>query len=599
MIIWTVAGIVVGIVALLSLGWAYLAMLKSLFPEKVRTSEVYDVTTPDLWKIRVCRYRKGRNQSEPVLLVHGCGSNQHNLATPAGACLADYLAEKGYDVWAVDLRGCRSSEAPFERFREDATIDDQMQYDLPAVIKFIRHKTSYNKVHYVGHSLGGMLLYAHCIAQGADHIASAATLGSPPGFHGVRWRKPRTALWLARTFPLLAGDLLRGYIPFGILLRIPLRVMPMNMRNRHPKVGVSALYAMADDPLPKVVDELFFMIEKKQWTMQKGALKVGERLNTLQVPLLAIYGARDPLVPIAEAEKFFERLPHDDKKLIILAKTQGASEDYGHVDLAFGKKGASEVYEPIAKWFAAHPIGESVPKAELEEAPDETYRKPLEAGERADILSGESFAHITSDPDESDEDAPSNDEEDVSFETPAIFEEVERSEESPARKQALSSLAPASELLGRFDEAGAEELEEAGPDTPTLSESPGLEAMAPAPNPKSKKALTRKKATSGKAPAKKKSAAKKKPAAKKKTSSAASSTKTAAATKKKASAKKKAASPKKPTAKKATAKKSAAKKTASPKAANQKASTKPDEPSKATRSAIQSASENLNKLLDD
>lgn len=598
MIIWTVAGIVVGVVALLSLGWAYLAFLKSLFPEKLRTSEVHTVTTPDLWKIRLCRYRKGRNQSEPVLLVHGCGSNQHNLATPEGACLADYLAEKGYDVWAVDLRGCRSSEAPFERFREDATIDDQLQYDLPAVIKYIRHKTGYNQIHYVGHSLGGMLLYAYCIAYGADHIASAATLGSPVGFQELRWRKPRAALWMARKFPLLAGDLLRGYIPFGLLLRIPLRIMPMNMSNRHPKAGVSALYAMADDPLPKVVDELFFMMEKKQWTMQKGALEVGERLNTLQAPLLAIYGVRDPFVTLAEAEKFFDNLPHDDKQLLILGKTQGASEDYGHVDLAFGKKGASEVYEPIAKWFAAHSIHETVPKAELEEAPDEAYRKPLAAGERADILSGESFAHITSDPDPDDA-ADQALEEDVSFETPAIFEEVEASDESPARKQALSSLAPASELLGRFEEVTADDEEAEGPDTPALSESSGLESMAPAPPEKPKKPTAKKKSSSAKTSVKKKATAKKKPTAKKAASGEGAPPAKPAA-KKKEAVKKKSAPSKKPATKKPASKKTApAKKAAPKKAASKKATPKPEEPSKATRKAIQSASENLSKLLDD
>src|SRR5688572_24201457 len=104
----------------------YWTWLQSLYPEKLSTDEVFTVTTSDLWKLRVCRYRRGRSLGEPILLVHGSGANHHNFTCPEGGSLIDYLVEKGYDCWAVDLRGCRSSQPPFGFHWTQAAMDDML-----------------------------------------------------------------------------------------------------------------------------------------------------------------------------------------------------------------------------------------------------------------------------------------------------------------------------------------------------------------------------------------------------------------------------------------------------------------------------------------
>ena len=139
----------------------YLLLLPRLYPEMMRTNEVFYVRTRDLWLLRVCRYRKDATPGEPVLLVHGMGANQNNFTYPPGGCLVDYLCAKGYDCWTLDLRGSRSSTAPFKHSRNDVRMEDFFMEDLPAVIQYVLKTTSYPKVHWMSHSMGGMLLYAY------------------------------------------------------------------------------------------------------------------------------------------------------------------------------------------------------------------------------------------------------------------------------------------------------------------------------------------------------------------------------------------------------------------------------------------------------
>ena len=120
-------GLLIGVAVVASvtaLVLIYGRVLALTFPEKLSTDEVYKLTTDDLWKLRVCRYRKGRTNGQPVLLVHGANVNQHTFTTPKGGNLVEFLVERGFDCWTVDLRGCRSSEAPFERHRNQITTDD-------------------------------------------------------------------------------------------------------------------------------------------------------------------------------------------------------------------------------------------------------------------------------------------------------------------------------------------------------------------------------------------------------------------------------------------------------------------------------------------
>lgn len=384
-------GVAVAAVLVAVLGM-YCSTLEDIYAEKVATDEAYLVTTRSIWKIRVCRFRKGRTNGQPVLLVHGANVNQHTFTSPPGRSLVDALVDRGFDCWTVDLRGCRSSVAPFERHRNQITIDDYLNDDLPTIIQFIQQETGYAKVHYCGQSLGGMLLYAYVLKYGAGDIASAVTLGSPLGFEGVKIRRSPLLIFLLSLAPPVFGGIARAMIPIVRALRIPFGLFPMNMHNLAKGLDSSHFYNMLEDPLPGVLKQLCTWVNTPGWKMDGGALDVQAGLKTLDVPLLAVYAPRDPFVPLEKAKEFFDALPSDDKRMLICSKEQGCKHDYNHCDLTFGEEGAREVYAPIARWFETHSIHERMPLEAAKIAAD--YQTPLDAEQRAGILSGESFAHL-------------------------------------------------------------------------------------------------------------------------------------------------------------------------------------------------------------
>lgn len=387
-VLWVLIAAAVVVVAAALVYWT---LLLSMYPETLRTNEIYTVITNDLWRLRVCRYRRGRTEGEPVLLVHGFMANHHNFTEPETGCIAAYLARKGYDCWAVDLRGTRSSTPPFEHNITEPVFDDFVYRDLPAVIMHIRKTTGYAKVHWVGHSMGGMLLYAYVQAHGDAHIASAVTLGAPIGFEGANIHIPDFLVRLVRLFPAFMSALQRGFVPIGFTFGIGQSIFPINLKNVHPDIRVEHLFNMLESAQPHVLEEMTFWTKTKTFRIREDGIDVLEGMKTMTTPLLAIFAGQDPFVSAEKAEKFINSLPYKDKATLVLSKERGAIEDYGHCDLAFSKEGEKEVFEPIVRWLEAHPITERIT---LFEGEDVGIRTPLKEDERADILSGASYANL-------------------------------------------------------------------------------------------------------------------------------------------------------------------------------------------------------------
>lgn len=348
--------IVVTIAALTAIGYGLPYVLR-----KPRAStDVHTVMCDDGWRIKLFRYRPKEDGGEPVLLAHGAFSNHHNWDTPPGSCLIDVLTEAGYDCWAIDFRGCRTAiPAPGKR-RGDAALDDYVMQDIPAALDYIRVRTGFARVHWVGHSMGGMLLYAYDCVHGPDWIASGTTLGSPPGFARFRMRRHAALLALGS----VARSLLEAYARLGLIVAYGLRLKqnyaPIHWQNLHPEISVARMIHLVDIMPARVAAELESWAIHNVWRMNKGTVDINAGLRHLRVPLFAIFAKTDPFVSADTAIEFFEGIPHRDKKMQFLSKEAGCVEDYNHVDLALSREGRREVFEPILDWIKSHPIDEMV-----------------------------------------------------------------------------------------------------------------------------------------------------------------------------------------------------------------------------------------------
>src|SRR5688572_25084897 len=92
-----------------------------------------------------------RRFEEPILLCHGLAANHRNLDLEPPYSIALYLAEAGFECFAVDWRGTgRSQGAPKGRRASDYCVDDHIQQDAPAFLQEVLRRTGAKKAFWVG-----------------------------------------------------------------------------------------------------------------------------------------------------------------------------------------------------------------------------------------------------------------------------------------------------------------------------------------------------------------------------------------------------------------------------------------------------------------
>lgn len=556
-VVWLVViAVAVAIAVLLLIVWGIWQALLLRYQEEPDAHEIHTIKTKDGWELKLFRYKPDRENSEPVFLCHGAFANHTNFTKPRGACLVDTLLESGFDCWLIDFRGTRSSEPPLGRKRTSVKMDDYLLHDIPAALAFIRQVTGHTHVHWIGHSLGGMLLYAHVLLHGNHTIASGTTLGSPIGFVGTRIPQHRLLLKLARSFPNIAGALMRTGGRLGRALRPGSSVFPVNWRNLHSKVRGRDFFNMIETPPSQMTQELSDWATKKEWRMNDGELNLVENFNRLDLPLFAIYGAADPFVSVETALEFVERVPNPHKQVMILSKEDGFVEDYNHVDLAFGKEGSVEVYEPIAAWLRENTLGDRKSREDVDREGKAFLARRVTLAQRTEAAAVAIAAEIpAAKPQAESGTAESVNDDRMAGATPepaAAIPPAQRVERVPIKSAAASRKAASGSKTTSAKKSSKPAAKKAAAKQTTAKKQAAKTKTTTA----AKKKTTAKKkptmTTTNKKVAAKKAATKKKTAAKKPTAKKAAAKKKAAP-KKKTTAKKPAAAKKKTTAKKAAA----------------------------------------------
>ncbi|MCX8064265.1 MAG: alpha/beta hydrolase [Candidatus Hydrogenedentes bacterium] len=338
------------ILLLLLVSYAFFIYYKvnenDIFPD-----EIYYVKTKDGWQIRLCRYTKDE-KGIPILFVHGFGSNQNNFTRPHRFSMVDYLKNKNHDCWTMEMRYCKSSIPPYNKCHEDATIDDVLVYDLPAVINFILQKTGHNSLYWIGHSLGGMLLYAYLVHFGNDgKIMAGTTLGAPLGFRNVKPNISPVLVSKVKKRLSFYIFLLKLIVPFLKTFKINNPFFPVNPKNIHRALSSWDLCKMVEPPSGNMLETLANWYINNNWEMLNGELKPMENIEMINIPLQLFFAQSDPFVNIQTAYDFFDKLPNPSKEMFLLGRAQGFQHDYNHCDLAFGECCEKEVFEPINLWI--------------------------------------------------------------------------------------------------------------------------------------------------------------------------------------------------------------------------------------------------------
>lgn len=320
--------------------------------------EIHHAPTQDGWDLALYRYlpRQPCPAREPIVLCHGMLTNRFNVDLDERTSLARYLRGRGFDVWVMELRGHGESRRAAEsaskaarrgRERFDWNVDDYILRDVPAVVGHVLRATGAARVHWFGHSLGGMLLYGACATGLAGSFRSAVLTDTPSTLGPLR-RRARAGLLYARLFPAVPPALVLPFL--GPVAWLVPWVMAPRYGLAHRRL-ITSLLANAIIPWgsSRVLLHLCEMLEAGRFRSLDGAIDYELGVERIEFPLMLIAAGKGRL-PEEAIRAALDAAPAREKTYLRFA-------GYTHSSLLVGPRAPEEIFPVIGNWFEAHSSG--------------------------------------------------------------------------------------------------------------------------------------------------------------------------------------------------------------------------------------------------
>lgn len=367
--------VLLGVLAALGLGASWLALARRRLHLRTEADAIHFVRAADGWRLALWRLRpRGEAKAVPVILCHGLWANRFNMDFGPGLSLARHLAEAGFDVFVLELRGSGFSRdpgpgGPTGRATRDYGFDTHVTLDAPAALAEVRRLTGADRVFWVGHSMGGMLGYVLAGGPEGAALAGLVAVGSPVSF-GDRGGLARRAARLLGPLAWLRTRPIQALLaPLSGWVSPPGGRLVVNPRNMDGPVIRRALFNLVGELSRGHAAQFGGWIRTGRFESRDGKVDYLARLSAATVPALLLAGAADALAPPPSVEAAYERLGSADKTFEVLGRETGCDVDYGHGDLLLGRAAPAEVYPRITGWLRTHLSAGKVPVRSSTEGP--------------------------------------------------------------------------------------------------------------------------------------------------------------------------------------------------------------------------------------
>lgn len=274
--------------------------------------------------------RLGPAEGQPALMLHGAISNGRVFYSDSGKGLGPYLAEAGFCVYVLDLRGRGLSEPAIGAGAEHGQLES-IRDDLPAVQEFIQGRHPGRQVHWLAHSWGGVLM-ASTLARFPALCAGVASLtffGSKRSIHS--WSAER----------LLKVELVWN------------RLAPRWVA-KHGYLPAKAKGIGADDETAASLRHSIAWVKTGPWVDPEDGFDYQAAAATVPWPrlwMLAGKGDRALGNP-ADVARFKAEMGAKGE-LTLLAKGQGFRRNYDHLNMLVGQDAAEDIFPRVKTWLLA------------------------------------------------------------------------------------------------------------------------------------------------------------------------------------------------------------------------------------------------------
>jgi pimeloyl-ACP methyl ester carboxylesterase len=355
------------------------------------TIEKHEFVTPDGVRLRAKRY--ANPGGTPVVFFHGFNGNGFEFDLPReGYNMAVFLARRGYDVWIPSFRGCGVEPYLCDPGDWSHSIDTLAIYDAPTLIDNVTRITG-KKPFWIGHSMGGMVLYMYLQGVRFEGPAKDCRVVSDPALvearnasiiGGIPIASP-PAFWWPRHHPfqiVTESSIGRGLLGASVLLnrlrapvaprvrigsnakmavlnrprgikalsRSPIGIMLYNRRNTDSETSTSLVKWGADDVSAHMYVQLvdgIWNIDFRQYfpfIFREEPYDYTLNMPLVKAPMFFITGDKDFANYVGIRRYGHDRISSQVKKFVMLP-------GYGYTDLVMGRRVEKEVYPLVAEWM--------------------------------------------------------------------------------------------------------------------------------------------------------------------------------------------------------------------------------------------------------
>ncbi len=322
-------------------------------------AEQHFAATTDNWKLSLLRFKPPKidPKKNPVILCHGLSYNANFWNLERGGSFAAHLSSKGFDVWVPSLRGAGKSQkgpgAP-----DNWNVDDYIHKDLPAIIEYVKEKTGREQVIWIGHSLGGMVMFAYLQTEKPENIRAFVAIAAPMiMFEPLNdiLKETLENRNLLKAVAILLGTKVPSQVIGGLGPRVdvPLYTLFYNGDNMHPGTLMNLKSKVIENIAPGVHDQMMRFLQTGEFTSADGSFSYTKELPRVKVSTLFIAGQLDNMAPPDVVRYAYEKVSSKHKTYRLFCTANGCRANYGHNDLVLGEYAEIEVFPYIYLWLQA------------------------------------------------------------------------------------------------------------------------------------------------------------------------------------------------------------------------------------------------------
>ncbi len=346
--------------------------------------EEHMATTKDGYQLYLKRIPGAAAGRAPVLLLPGVADSAATwVVSGRERSLAGALHSAGFDVWLLEKRG----RTPWKHERWsgqdldfwDFSFDESVDYDVPALVAYVRGLTGMRIASLVGHSEGGTIVMAALAADPelAASVQSAVALGAPLGYGADRTRWPQIPDLVSRNvhpaiplgFTRLVFTGLCAHLP-GLCWGIMCSVSGCSEawdQQQGDVVGRIFSYYPRETSIKNVKHLIQChnagRLQRFDYGAEANRIRYGQDeprvydFSRLATPTALFYGTKDRVVPSAALQNTLSLLPSAAVKFV------NASLPYGHVDFLWASDALDVLYRPLINFVKEHM--RDAPKSDL------------------------------------------------------------------------------------------------------------------------------------------------------------------------------------------------------------------------------------------